>query len=465
MAAPVLENAASENGSSSVVKVTKKGMVLPFKAPENKDCPLVTFDLPYITFYYNQKLLLYKNAGDGTEQVFEERVEKLKEGLARALVDFYPLAGNLALDEEGILRVECDGESLVGVEVVEAEAEGVQVSQLADGDAPEFLQDIVPYSGVMNLEGLHSPLMAVQITKLKDGVAIGCAFNHAILDGASTWHFMGAWAELCRGESISVIPFHDRTKARNTRVKLDLPESAAAHEKADPSLAMQPPKILREKIFSFSEKAVEKIKADVNASNDGEEGSKPFSTFQSLGVHVWRAVCRARKLKPEDYTVFAIFTDCRRRLDPPMPESYFGNLIQAIFTVTASGLLLQSPSKFGAGLLQKVINSHDAEAIDTRSKEWEAAPKLFHYRDAGINCVAVGSSPRFRVYDVDFGFGKPERVRSGNNNKFDGMMYLYQGRDSSRSVDVELTLDVDALEEIGKDDEFLVTGITSTTKG
>lgn len=141
-------------------------MVLPFKAPEKKDCPLITFDLPYITFYYNQKLLLYKNGGGdgGGEQLFQERVEKLKEGLSMVLVDFYPLAGKLALDEEGILRVECDGESLVGVEVVEAEAEGVQVSQLTDGDAPEFLQEIVPYSGVMNLEGLHSPLMAVQVT-------------------------------------------------------------------------------------------------------------------------------------------------------------------------------------------------------------------------------------------------------------------------------------------------------------
>lgn len=262
---------------------------------------------------------------------------------------------------------------------------------------------------------------------------------------------MGAWAELCRGSSaVSLEPFHDRALARSARVKLTLPESAAAHEKADPAGASKP---LREKIFTFSEKAVEKLKAEANAGLP--DGAKPLSTFQSLGDHVWRAVCRARRLKPEDITVFAIFIDCRKRIDPPMPESYFGNMVQAIFNATAAGLLLASPPGYGANLLQQVIDAHDAKAIDGRLKEYEAAPKMFYFRDAGINCVAVGSSPRFPVYDVDFGFGKPERVRSGSNNRFDGMVYLYAGRDGGRSIDAEISLDGDAMENLEKDEEFL----------
>ncbi|MQM17063.1 hypothetical protein Taro_050029 [Colocasia esculenta] len=433
-----------------VVKVTGKSRVLPAgKQLDQKECPLVTFDLPYITFYYNQKLLVYKGG------VYEEMVEKVKAGLGAALEHFYPLAGKLGKDEEGVLRVECDGESVLGAEVLEAAAEGVEVAELAVGDAPSFLQELVPYSGIMNLEGLHRPLLAVQFTKLKDGLAIGCAFNHAVLDGQSTWHFMGAWAELCRGSpTISLQPLHDRTRVRSTRVKLDLPESAAAHEQGDPA---GPPKPLREKIFTFSEKATNKLKSEANARLPA--GSKPLSTFQSLGAHVWRAVCRARRLSPEDITVFAIFTDCRKRVDPPMPENYFGNLIQAIFTVTATGLLLANPAEFAGGLLQQVIDGHDNKAICARLDQYEASPKLFYFRDAGINCVAVGSSPRFPVYDVDFGFGKPERVRSGANNKFDGMMYLYAGRDGGRSIDAEITLDGQAMENLEKDEEFLMGGI------
>jgi BAHD acyltransferase len=167
-------------------------------------------------------------------------------------------------------------------------------------------------------------------------------------------------------------------------------------------------------------------------------------------------VTLARDLKPEEYTVYTVFADCRKRVDPPMPEAYFGNLIQAIFTVTAAGLLSAHPPQFGASLIQKAIDSHDANAIDGRNKEWESAPKIFQFKDAGVNCVAVGSSPRFKVYDIDFGWGAPEIVRSGTNNKFDGMIYLYPGKSGGRSIDVELTLEPEALGRLEQDKEFLM---------
>ena len=295
-----------------------------------------------------------------------------------------------------------------------------------------------------------------QLTKLKDGLAMGCAFNHAILDGTSTWHFMSSWAEVCGGAaSISVPPFLDRTKSRNTRVKLDLtappdPLASKSNGKVKPS----PPQ-LREKVFKFSESDIDKIKSKVN-SNPPSDGSKPFSTFQSLSVHIWRHVTHARELKPEDYTVFTVFADCRKRVDPPMPESYFGNLIQAVFTVTAAGLLSANPPEFGASAIQKAIENHNAKAIDERNKQWESEPKIFQFKDAGVNCVAVGSSPRFKVYDVDFGWGKPESVRSGSNNRFDGMVYLYQGKSGGRSIDVEISLEAQTMERLEKDKEFLM---------
>ncbi|XP_042491786.1 BAHD acyltransferase DCR-like [Macadamia integrifolia] len=433
-----------------MVKVTNKSVVVPRKELGRRECPLVTFDLPYLTFYYNQKLLLFKGQG-GIEENWEEMMGKMKESLQEILVDFYPLAGRLGKDEEGVVRVVCDADN-VGVEVVEAVAAGVGVAELGEDESPTLLQEIVPYTGVLNLEGFCHPLLAVQFTKLRDGLAIGCAFNHAILDGHSTWHFMNTWAEICRGAtSISVPPFHDRTKARNTRVKLDLPSPGKPLcSERDVSAPPQ----MREKIFRFSGSAIDKIKLNVNSSLSN--GSKPFSTFQSLGVHIWRAITRARHLNPEDYTVFTIFADCRKRIDPPMSESYFGNLIQAVFTVTAAGALLAQSPGFGASLVQKAIETHDSKAIDGRNKEWEAAPVLFQWKDAGQNCVAVGSSPRFQVYDIDFGWGKPERVRSGRNNKFDGMVYLYQGKGGGKSIDVEISLEVQAMGNLEKDEEFLM---------
>lgn len=288
-------------------------------------------------------------------------------------------------------------------------------------------------------------------------MAIGCAFNHAVLDGSSTWHFMSSWAQICSGAPAASSPlFLDRTKARNTRVKFNLgapPDQSSQPDATDLKHEAPAAPKLRERVFKFSEGAIDKIKTTVNAA-PRPDGSKPFSTFQSLGIHIWRAVTQARELKPEDITVFAVFVDCRKRVDPPLPEAYFGNLIQAIFTGTAAGLLLAHPPEFGAGLIQGAIEAHDAAAIDKRNSEWEAAPKILQYKDAGPNCVAVGSSPRFKVYDVDFGFGKPEGVRSGSNNRFDGMVYLYQGKSGGRSIDVEIALDVGAMERLEMDQDF-----------
>ncbi|MED6135837.1 hypothetical protein PIB30_050384 [Stylosanthes scabra] len=433
--------------SSLNLKITGKSHVKPKKNIGRKEYQLVTFDLPYLAFYYNQKLLFYKGSD------FEGMVEKVKEGLSVVLEEFHQLAGKIGKDEEGVFRVEYD-DDMDGVEVTEAVAEDVAVEDLAVAESSSSLLELIPYNGILNLEGMHRPLLAIQLTKLKDGLAMGCAFNHAVLDGTSTWQFMSSWAEICSGAPSTVAPpFLDRTKARNTRVKLDLsvpePNGPTSENEEKPK-----PK-LREKIFKFSESAIDKIKSTIN-ENPPSDGSKPFSTFQALSAHVWRHITHARNLKPEDYTVFTVFVDCRKRIDPPMPEAYFGNLIQAIFTVTAAGLLSAHPPQFGASIVQKAIEAHNAKAIDERNKEWESAPKIFQFKDAGVNCVAVGSSPRFKVYDIDFGWGKPENVRSGTNNKFDGMIYLYPGKSGGRSIDVELTLDPNAMEILEQDKDFLL---------
>ncbi|KAI4320004.1 hypothetical protein MLD38_033532 [Melastoma candidum] len=378
--------------TATKVKLLGKSQVKPRKVIGRKACQLVMFDLPYLAFYYNQKLLFYKVEDGG----FEGIVAKLKDGLGAVLEDFYQLAGKLGKDEEGVFRVEYDDDPVEGVEVIDASADGVSVDDLESKEGTETFRDFIPYNGILNLEGLHRPLVSVQLTKLKDGIAMGCAFKHA-----------------------------DQVPGQR---------------------------------------------------NPPPDATKPFSTFQSLSAHIWRHVTQARCLRPEDVTVFA---DCRNRVDHPMAKSYFGNLIQAIFTGTAAGLILLHPPSFGAALIQKAIASHDAAMIDERNKQWEAAPKIGRrgelcerkpdgwqkksfsflctispnplFSVAALvtqgcvspaasegsrqwipggfsslaNCVEVGSSPRFKMYEVDFGWGKPEGVRSGSNNRLrrDGLCW------------------------------------------
>ncbi|KAJ0042256.1 hypothetical protein Pint_17494 [Pistacia integerrima] len=139
------------------VKVTGKTHVKPGKIIGRRECQLITFDLPYLAFYYNQKLLLYKG-NDG----FDAMVEKLKDGLKVVLEEFYQLAGKLGKDEEGVFRVEYDDE-MEGVEVSEAVAEEIGVDDLTVEEGTNSLKDLIPYNNILNLEGLHRPLLAIQV--------------------------------------------------------------------------------------------------------------------------------------------------------------------------------------------------------------------------------------------------------------------------------------------------------------
>ncbi|KAK8928920.1 BAHD acyltransferase DCR [Platanthera zijinensis] len=72
---------------------------------------------------------------------------------------------------------------------------------------------------------------------------------------------------------------------------------------------------------------------------------------ESLATHAWPSASRACRLSLEGITVFAVFASCRLRIGPSIPNSYFGNHIQAVFTDTVVDALLTAPPQFSAGLL------------------------------------------------------------------------------------------------------------------
>ncbi|KAL2502018.1 Uncharacterized protein Fot_35866 [Forsythia ovata] len=52
----------------------------------------------------------------------------------------------------------------------------------------------------------------------------------------------------------------------------------------------------------------------------------------------------------------------------------------------------------------------------------------------------MGSSPRFPMYESDFGWRKPFAVRNGRANKFDGKISAILGHNGGGSIDLEVVL-------------------------
>ncbi|XP_078431702.1 uncharacterized protein LOC144703395 [Wolffia australiana] len=122
--------------------------------------------------------------------------------LSVALSHFRPLAGRLAIDKHehggGIsVYIDCDDR---GAAFRLAAADGVHVADVEarSKDVPAFVSELFPCNGAINYDGVSLHLLAVQLTKLEDGVFLGCSFNHVVGDGAAFWNFCNAWAEISR---------------------------------------------------------------------------------------------------------------------------------------------------------------------------------------------------------------------------------------------------------------------------
>ncbi|KAI4312497.1 hypothetical protein MLD38_037304 [Melastoma candidum] len=134
-----------------------------------------------------------------------EPVRIVRDGLAKALVFYYPLAGRLREWPQRKLVVECTGE---GIPFVEGDAD-FSADRLHDepfGSAPYFRELVhdVPKQDCF----LGGPLLLIQVTRLNcGGFTVGIRMNHVMLDAFGLGQFLKAVAEMGKGAAVpSVLP-------------------------------------------------------------------------------------------------------------------------------------------------------------------------------------------------------------------------------------------------------------------
>lgn len=232
----------------------------------------------------------------------------------------------------------------------------------------------------------------------------------------------------------------------------------------------------RERIFSFSRESIQKLKATVNnrrTTFPAENGdaielmakmssdmqlktvTTEISSFQSLCALVWHCVTKARNLEETKPTTFRMAVNVRQRMEPKLGDCYFGNAIQSIATCAAAGDVASKDLGWCAEQLNKSVRAFDSATVRRNVENWEREPKCFELGNHDGATVQMGSSPRFPMYDNDFGWGRPLAVRSGGANKFDGKMSAFPGRNGGGAVDLEMVLAVDTMARLESDSEFM----------
>ncbi|VAH33810.1 unnamed protein product [Triticum turgidum subsp. durum] len=341
--------------------------------------------------------------------------------LADALVPFYPMAGRLARDEDGRVEIDCSGE---GVLFVEADAPGAAVDDYGDFAPTMDLKRLIPavdYSDdissfpllvLQNIIALGAHNLSVTYFKC-GGVSLGVGMQHHVADGMSGLHFINSWSDLCRGAKIAVMPFIDRTLVRAR----DPPTPSYPHIEYQPAPAMlsSVPQALSGKptppptavdIFKLTRSELGCLRSQLPTG----EGAPRFSTYAVLAAHVWRCVSIARNLAPEQPTKLYCATDGRQRLQPPLPEGYFGNVIFTATPLAEAGKVTSGLAE-GAAVIQGALDRMTSDYCQSALDYLEMQPDLSALvRGAHtFRCPNLGltSWVRLPIHDADFGWGRP----------------------------------------------------------
>ncbi|KAL7260686.1 hypothetical protein ACSBR1_006366 [Camellia fascicularis] len=413
---------------------------------------LAPWDVAMLSSHYIQKGLLFvkPSSMNDQENTVQPLLEKLKESLSLTLAHFYPLTGRLATSKQENpphYSVYIDNNNSPGARFIHA-AVNLSVSDiLSPVDVPLVVQSFFDHDRAINQDGHTLSLLSIQVTELIDGIFIGCSINHVVVDGTSYWHFFNAWSDIfmTNNSSISRPP---PVLNRYSHV-LNLPFT---HHDQFVGRYEAPP--FRERIFHLSAESVAKLKGKANGECQSQ--TNRISSLQSVSALIWRCITRTRRLPYDQETSCRMAVNNRTRIEPPLPEGYFGNSIQTVRGIAKAGELVEKGLGWAAWRLREAVANHTDKAVREWMEEWLQKPFTYQLGRFFDPCsVMVGSSPRFEMFGNEFGMGRAVAIRSGYANKFDGKVTTYPGYEGGGSMDLEVCLSPESMRDLESDREFM----------
>ncbi|PKA66433.1 Anthocyanin 5-aromatic acyltransferase [Apostasia shenzhenica] len=396
-----------------------------------------------------------------TSAFIDRHLPSLTAALSVTLRTFYPLAG--------IIRRSAGSADQVEIAYTEGDSVSLTVAEFAGSDIREFsghhsrevdkLRLLINKSAIPNSsDGAAGwPAMSVQVTLFPNqGLCIGLAVHHSACDGSSSSRFVKSWAAACRsvnGGAIGEVsavdppPFLDRSIIVDTRgAGLKLLEQArrlAAERHEDQGRKEQPPlgPSLSSLIcctFVLSAAMIGKLKKRVLEATAEEEGNRKFhcSAFVVSCGYAWSCLVKARNPDGDAAVHFGFSVDWRPRMTPEIPSNYFGNCLGAGFAEAKTSEVLGSKGFVAAAAaIGRSIDS--LPGMDVAESIVMAVDKYMEL--ARKRPLSVAGSPRFRVYDTDFGWGRPAKVEVTSVGETDAMS-LAESREDEGGIEIGMVL-------------------------
>ncbi|OIW12344.1 hypothetical protein TanjilG_32460 [Lupinus angustifolius] len=435
--------------SSTSLKVHHVYSVAPPDGTTATTLPLTFFDILWLRFPPVERLFFYEfpNPKTTTTSFFDVIVPNLKHSLQLTLQHFVPLAGNITwpLESSKPFINYVPGDT-VSFTVAESEADFNRLSsnlcEVVDRE------NLIPR---LNISHEQASILALQVTLFPNlGFCIGITTHHAAVDGKSSTMFLKTWAYICSklgsltesplpGLSLreDLIPFFDRSVVSDpigiteTYVDSWLNNEGPNNRglKVWDTINNEEKKEQVKGLFELTPSYIQKLKQYAQS-----QVNVKVSTFSVTCAYL--LACLVKVEKPKADKVAFIFTvDSRSRLDPPILPTYFGNCVLPQLVIAETNKLLGNDGFINAlervvDVLSKIDNGMLNEAKNWMTKVQSALEgRLF----------STAGSPRFEVYGIDFGWGRPKKVDVSSIDKT-GAFSLSESKKNDGGVEIGLAL-------------------------
>lgn len=402
--------------------------------------PLTFFDVPWLFTGPVERVFFYPYP-HSVDHFTAHLLPSLKSSLSAALHSFYPLLGRVRPCADGYEFCSA-GADAGGVELTVAESSD-DFDELSGGSPRDVARLYALVPQLPRPEDVTFALAAAQVTVFAGkGLAVSVSIHHVACDDSSFMHFVKTWAGQCRvaaGEdgaaaSLPPPPLLDRGVIADPEGfaarTLDEMRQLAANGPPPPPPPGPPPKLVLAS-FHLTRDCIDKLKQRVVAA----KGVAHCSAFTVACAFAWACLalvdgtCSGRD---RAHLLFSV--ECRRRLSPPVPQEYLGNCLRPCFVDVDTGDLLGADGVVTAAeAIGVAIRGLDDGMLDGADGWFKKIMSVVPQRP-----MSVGGSPRYGVYDTDFGLGRPSKVELVSIDKTPGTVSLAEGRDAGIEIGVVL---------------------------
>ncbi|CAI0455414.1 unnamed protein product [Linum tenue] len=306
--------------------------------------------------------------------------ETLKSSLAQTLTRFYPLAGRLSKSGEdneagAIPVINCNDEGVpFSSATVDGDIKDVSVAQFLRRRLEiESLQQFLPFPAHLIISGLESaPQIAFRATAFPcGGLAIGVCLLHKIIDGPTLADFMKLWSAFASSEEKTA---GGSGYAHNLAATSLLPPRHDDVPAGTEDFVGEEGKVLMRR-FAFDEEAIHALKAKAKS----DQIPDPTRT-EAVGGFLWKSVmsAAARAASPDGSKPRSVVSVAVAKLDQEFMRKLQGKDGRREF--------LRNLEAFWKPTIMVDAAVENASIVAS---------------------FTITSTTGLRLYDVDFGWGKP----------------------------------------------------------